>query len=294
MTLPTLPQPRTGNRPAFDPKVTAHFHASAALYKLWSREGHLHFGYWRWPIAPWDRKAMLEELTHQVVRPLLPQPGQRLADLGCGYGSSARLVAATHDVHVDAFTVVGEQVREGREAVAFEGLTDHVTLHLRDFRDTGLPDASMDGVYAVESLCYDDDPGKAGVLGEIARVLRPGGRLALTDGFIVRPPTGWRGRMVRTVEQGWAVPLFPRLRRFLQALEAQGFRDITTRDMSLRMGMCALHGLPLLAYTELRRLTRRGHLDPLERAHLKSCLLGIALGTQRDLFKYLLVTATKP
>ena len=58
-TAPSTRTGRTGQRA--DPRVLAHFQASAALYKLWSREGHLHFGYWRWPMSPLDRAAMLEE-----------------------------------------------------------------------------------------------------------------------------------------------------------------------------------------------------------------------------------------
>ncbi len=276
---------------AIDPRVVDHFHASAALYKLWSREGHLHFGYWQWPTAPWDRRAMLEALTQRVVKELRPRAEHHLADLGCGYGSSARLVARTYGCAVQAFTVVNEQVKEGRARAAQEDLP--VTMHLRDFRDTGMTSGTMDGVYALESLCYGSGQGKADVLAEAARILRPGGRIALVDGFIVKPPTGLRKRMVRTVEDGWAVPCFPRQQAFMRAMERVGFTDIRITDLSYRVAPSAAHGLPLMAWTKLRNLLTGKRLDPLESAHLKSCLYGIAMGTQRDLFRYLLITARK-
>jgi len=271
--------------------VLAHFQASAALYRLWSREGHLHFGYWRWPMSPLDRSAMLEELVHQVVRTLKPMPGDRLADLGCGYGASARLVAGTYATSVDAFTVVEQQVVEGQREADRERLD--VNMHLRDFRHTGLPAASMDGVYALESLCYGTGHGKQDVLSEAYRVLRPGGRLALVDGFIAKPPIGLRRKMVRTVEEGWAVPCFPQRQAFLRSLEQIGFVEITVRDLSWHVAPSALHGLPLMIWTELKHRVTGLKLDPLERAHLRSCLYGIALGTQRDLFRYLLITGRK-
>lgn len=277
----------------FDPRVTAHFHASAALYKRWSADGHLHFGYWRWPLSPFDRHAMLEELVHQAVAPLRPAPNKRFADLGSGYGAAARLVASTHGAHVDAFTVTAEQGHEGAVASLADGTFDRVTMHLRDFRDTGVPDASMDGAYALESLCYGEGHGKSDALAEAARMLKPGAKLSVMDGFLMREPRSWRKGLVDTVARGWALDHFPKLRSFTKALERAGLTDVHVRDLSFRMGPCALHGLPLLAFTYLEDLFRRPRMDELERAHLRSCGLGILLGMQRDLFRYCHVTATR-
>jgi cyclopropane fatty-acyl-phospholipid synthase-like methyltransferase len=274
-----------------DPRVIDHFHASAALYELWSAEGHLHFGYWKWPMSPVHRRAMLNAMVYRVVQELHPQRGQRLADLGCGYGASARTVAGMYDTAVEAFTVVPEQAQRGQQLAELERVD--VTMHLRDFRQTALPAASMDGVYALESLCYGGGHGKADVLAEAARILKPGGRIALVDGFIIKPPTGVRASMVRTVERGWAVPCFPRQNAFVQAMERAGFTDIAITDLSWNVAPAAAHGLPLMAWTKLRNLLSGERLAPLEHAHLKSCLYGIALGTQRDLFRYLLITGRK-
>ena len=277
---------------SFDPKVTAHFRASADLYKLWSPEGHLHFGYWHWPMNPFRRKPMLEALVHLVVRELDPKPRKCFADLGCGYGSAARLVGTAYNTFVEAFTVVEEQMQEGTTAALADGTSDRVTMKLRDFRDTGLPDASMDGVYALESLCYGTGLGKGDVLAEAARILKPGARLATADGFLVKQARGVKKRMVDTITNGWALPCFPDLACFTEALESNGFADVQVEDLSWKMGPCALHGVPLLAYTLARRSLGKG-MEPLEKAHLRSCALGILLGTQHSLFRYCMVTATR-
>ncbi|MFZ1694274.1 MAG: methyltransferase domain-containing protein [Flavobacteriales bacterium] len=284
---------KNATRMRTDPEVQAHFHASADLYKRWSPQGHLHFGYWRWPMSPFDRKAMLDELVRQVASELNPRQGDRLADLGCGYGAAARLVAREFDAAVEAITIVEEQAIEGQVAALAAGIDHLVCMRHTDFRQTGLADSSIDGAYALESLCYGTGAAKADVIAEIARIVRPGGRLALVDGFLLKRPTGFRARMVHTVEHGWALPCFPQHDAFIDALDAHGFTDIRVRDLSWNVAPCAAHGPLLMVQGWSERRLNGTRLNALEQAHLKSCLLGIALGTQRNLFRYLMITARK-
>ncbi len=294
MNTPSIappPRPTLNHAPEVDPRVMGHYRASAALYRRWSPVGHLHFGWWAWPMDPFGRRAMLEEMAHRVTATLQPVPGHRLADLGCGYGATARAVARRHDLRVEAFTVVPEQAAEGISAAKKEGVD--VTMHLRDFRDTGLLDASVDGVYAIESMCYAAGHGKGDVLREAARILKPGGRLAVADGFVLKSPEGYHKRMLRTVERGWALPCFPRREPFLRELRDAGFHQIRVQDLSWRVVPSAVQGLVMTATTCLRHALIGPPLTALERAHLRSCLLGIFLGTQRDLFSLLMITAVK-
>lgn len=274
-------------------QVNAHFTANASLYSRWSPDGHLHFGLWRWPLSLFRRRPMLEELVRTVATELRPRRGAHLADLGCGYGTAARMIARASGTRITAVTVVEQQAREAMRAVVDEGLEELVEVRHRDFRDTGLAAHSVNGVFALESLCYDRGMGKRRVLAEAARILRPGGRLALVDGFLLKRPRGPRAALVRTVEEGWALPCFPHREAFMDALERAGFVDIRLHDLSWRVVPCAAHGPLLMLQGWLERRWRGTRLEPLERAHLRICLWGILLGTQRDLFRYLMITATK-
>ena len=99
--------------------------------------------------------------------------------------------------------------------------------------------------------------------------------------------------MVATITEGWALPCFPDLKGFIRALEINGFANVHVEDLSWKMGPCALHGPPLLAYTFVKRWLSGAGIKPLEKAHLRSCALGILLGTFHNLFRYCLVTATR-
>lgn len=276
-----------------DPQVQAHFQASAALYREWSPDGHLHFGHWRWPMSPFDRKAMLEAMVLRVADELQLKTGARIADLGCGYGAAARLLARERGLQVAAFTIVPEQASEGDRANVAEGLAEHVTIYRRDFRDTGLAAEAVAGAIALESLCYGRGYGKADVIREAARILQPSGRIALVDGFLLKRPKGWRKRMVRAVEQGWALPCFAQRNAFIVAMKREGFTDIRVTDLSRTVAPSAAHGLVLMLKGWCERRWNGERLDALEQAHLRSCLLGMVLGTQRDLFRYLMITARK-
>lgn len=276
-----------------DARVRQHYQRSAALYKCWSPAGHLHFGYWKWPMNPLNRSNMLAEMVDQVVLALLPRPGSRFADLGCGYGTAARRTAELHGCAVTAITAVPQQASEGAAAAIACGMGHSVRMLCGDFRSTDLNSGSLDGVYAIESLDYGAGSDKADVLREAARIIKPGGRFAMAGGFLLKEPRGWRRRLVRITTEGWAIERLADRDAFVRAMKQAGFEVIEVRDISWRLAPSALHGLLLLLRLWVERRFSGDRTSPEERAHLHSCMAGIALGTQVDLFRYLIITARK-
>lgn len=91
--------------------------------------------------------AQLAKLRH-LCRKLRLKPGERLLDVGCGWGGLARLAAREFGAQVHGITLSEEQLKLGRERVKAEGLEDKVHLELRDYRD--LPrDGRYDKVVSV-------------------------------------------------------------------------------------------------------------------------------------------------
>ncbi|MBA4865386.1 class I SAM-dependent methyltransferase [Streptomyces sp. PSKA54] len=110
-----------------------------------------------------------------VARKLGLGPGQRLLDVGCGWGSMAIHAAREHGVSVVGITLSGEQAAHARKRIAEEGLTDRIEIRVQDYRDV------VDGPFdAISSIGMAEHVGSARYL-EYAKslhaLLKPGGRL---------------------------------------------------------------------------------------------------------------------
>jgi len=103
------------------------------------------------------------------------EPGVRMLDVGCGWGSLAIHAASRYDVSVLGITLSEPQAVLARERVAAAGLDDRVEIRVADYRT--LDEEPFD---AVASIGMVEHVGAAQIddyARRLARVLRPGGRL---------------------------------------------------------------------------------------------------------------------
>lgn len=128
--------------------------------------------------------AATARLTALMARAARTAPDLEVLDVGCGTGAPACELAREHGVRVTGITTSAAGVAAARERAAAASLADRVTFDLRDGMDNGFADASFDRVWVLESshLMRERDR----LIAECARVLRPGGRLALCDIVLMR------------------------------------------------------------------------------------------------------------
>jgi cyclopropane-fatty-acyl-phospholipid synthase len=129
--------------------------------------------YWPSPDATLEQ-AQRDKLD-LVCRKLGLTQGQRLLDVGCGWGSMAVHAAREYGVRVVGITLSQEQAAYARKRAADEGLTDLVEIRVQDYRDV------TDGPYdAISSIGMAEHVGADRYLEyaeDLYRLLRPGGRL---------------------------------------------------------------------------------------------------------------------
>ena len=89
-------------------------------------------------VFPHER-ATLEEAQREkfdlVARKLDLRPGQRLLDVGCGWGGMVRHAAREYGVHALGVTLSAQQASWGKEAIDRDGLGDRVEVRHLDYRD---------------------------------------------------------------------------------------------------------------------------------------------------------------
>ncbi len=184
-------------------------------------------------------------------------PGDTVLDVASGTAAVAVEVARRHGCRVVGIDQSPEMIAEGRRRVEAAGLGDRIEL--REGRAEKLPfeDAGFDGLTFTYLLRYVDDP--ATTMRELARVVRPGGRIAMLE-FAVPPRplprAAWEAYVRaglplagRAVSPGWADVgsfLGPSIRSFWDrwpperlrgVWEGAGIQEIQARLLSLGGGI---------------------------------------------------------
>ena len=130
---------------------------------------------WGAPGTSYDGIAFgLSDTISHTVQALWPRPGEQILDIGTGTGWAARL-AAWRGAAVTGVDIAPGMIDAARTLSA--GIEPRPTFRLAAAEALPFPDESFDGVISTYGVIFSNTPSRA--VAEMARVLRPGGRLAL-------------------------------------------------------------------------------------------------------------------
>ncbi len=96
-----------------------------------------------------DLEVAQTEKYRSLCRALKLTSGMRVLEIGCGWGGFAELAAAEFGARVTGITLSREQLAFAQARIANAGLTDQVSLHLQDYRDTR---GSFDRIASIEMI----------------------------------------------------------------------------------------------------------------------------------------------
>lgn len=193
-------------------------------YRAWSRNFNMHFGFYRWGMNPLALESMLEEMSWQVFRRLALRDGMKVLDLGCGLGAPTRALISRHDVATMAVTKVEWQLAMARKLSEGISARGSVEWKLGDFTALDLPDGAFQAAFSIEASCHAEGADKEAFVEECSRLLAPGAKLVVADGFMKRSVglPRWYAALLGYMTRNWAVERFADLPAFCACLERHG------------------------------------------------------------------------
>lgn len=152
--------------------IRFHYNVSNEFYALWlDRLMQYSCGYF--PAGNEDLDtAQVKKIAH-ICRKLRLQPGEKLLDIGCGWGGLAILAAKNYGVKVVGVTLSDNQAAYAQEKIRASGLTDQVHIEMRDYRD--LEGDSFDKIVSVGMFEHVGRTHLPEYFRQTYRLLKPGG-----------------------------------------------------------------------------------------------------------------------
>jgi ubiquinone/menaquinone biosynthesis C-methylase UbiE len=142
------------------------------------------------PFDLWKKGGVTEHLggvfaTRRLLADCRLTPGQRVLDIGCGTGTTARLLAETYAVQVTALDLLHPNLRIVQRRVNQSAGRGRISLLQADAHRLPFPDETFDAVVVESVIVFCAAPT---VLGEIHRVLKGGGVVGANEFTFLKPP----------------------------------------------------------------------------------------------------------
>jgi len=217
--------------------IAFHYDVSNEFYRLWLDEQMVYScAYFEHADDGLDR-AQQNKLEH-ICRKLRLRPGERLLDIGCGWGALIRWAARHHGVRAHGVTLSGQQYEHCRHRIAEEGLHDRVTVALADYRDV---EGAYDKIASVGMFEHVGLEHLPAYFATVRRLLRPGG-LFLNHG-ITSATEGWRKSVGTQFINRYVFPdgELDTVSRVQRAMEQSGFEILDVEALRPHYALTLRH-----------------------------------------------------
>jgi cyclopropane-fatty-acyl-phospholipid synthase len=204
--------------------IGAHYDLGNAFYTLWLDETMNYSSAWFEgdPTRPLAR-AQTAKLRRAIAATGV-QPGQRLLEIGCGWGALAES-AATDGIAVVGLTLSTEQLAWAKARLVQAGVARHADLRLQDYRD--VPDGPFDAVVSIEMFEAVGREYWDAYFQTVRRQLKRGGK-ACVQAIVIRDDLFERYANSADFIQRYVFPggMLPSTALFVEHAQAAGLRVI--------------------------------------------------------------------
>lgn len=214
----------------YQQRIIDYYRDSENAYKdSWDLNNSLaiHYGYWDEKVKSFPESLL--RMNEVMMETAAIKSFDKVLDAGCGVGGSSIFLATVLGCSVTGITLSERQVQHAIENAKKKGTGNLTDFKVMDYCNTSFPNESFDVIWGCESICYADEKEK--FIKEAFRLLKPGGRLIVADGFVTDIANNDE-LIIRKWLDGWQVNYLESPDRFQNLMEKSGFSNINYRDIS--------------------------------------------------------------
>ena len=160
--------------------IHAHYDLGNAFYELWL-DGTMNYSSAIFETPETSMKDAQHAKVRRALRMAQVKPGDRVLEIGCGWGALAEKATLEFDATVIGVTLSTEQLEWAQRRMEREGVTHKADLRLQDYRDIGrtTPDAPFDAICSIEMVEAVGREYWPEYFQTVHRLLRPGGHACI-------------------------------------------------------------------------------------------------------------------
>ncbi len=219
--------------------IAFHYDVSNDFYRLWLDEEMVYSCAYFKHADDTLAQAQRNKLEH-LCRKLRLKPGERLLDIGCGWGALVCWAAKHHGVRAHGVTLSEQQYEYAQKKIRDEGLQDAVTVEIKDYRALD-GDASYDKIVSVGMFEHVGLKNLPQYFGTAQRLLKPEG-FFMNHG-ITHDTEGWKPELTSEFINRYVFPdgELDTVSNVLRAMERCGFEILDVEGLRPHYAMTLRH-----------------------------------------------------